>query len=284
MRFFVFKLRLIYIISISCLLVLFLISFAKAVDDREVVELPVIMYHSVLKDSSRRNEYIVTVEQFENDIKYLLNRGFVPITIQDLSDYVYKNKRLPQKPVMLTFDDGFYNNASYVYPYCLKYSFPIVISVVGKYTEIADATDDVNPAYSYLRSKDIRELSQSGLVEFVNHTYNLHSLDGGSKGSMKISWESDDDYYIRLKNDINKTQELLIQNTGHKPLAFTYPFGKISKASYRVIDDMGFVASLSCFEGMNYISRDKECLRNLKRYNRSGMDTTNNFMKKLLSK
>ncbi len=59
-----------------------------------------------------------------------------------------------------------------------------VISIVGKYTDTFTKTDEANPNYGYLRWKDINELISSNLVEFQNHTFDLHEI-GSRKGCMK---------------------------------------------------------------------------------------------------
>ncbi|MBP3360563.1 MAG: polysaccharide deacetylase family protein [Clostridia bacterium] len=246
------------------------------------ISCPIVMYHSILPDKDKAGDYIALKEQFTSDLDYLLGHGYSPVTVQSLIDYVYEDAPLPEKPVMLTFDDGFYNNYTYVYPEILERGVPVVISIVGSYTESYTKTDEANPMYSYLRRKDIREMEKSGLVEFQNHSYDLHTINAQKCASMKLRRESKDQYRERLRGDLEQVQKLLYEETGRYPTAFTYPFGKISNESLEVVKEMGFLSSLSCCEGMNYITKSPECLYMLKRYNRPAKYTTEEFMKKLL--
>ena len=75
--------------------------------DTDSVKLPVIMYHSLLKDEKLQNDYTVSPTLFENDLKYLAENGYTTVVVKDLTDYVYGKKSLPEKCIMLTFDDGY---------------------------------------------------------------------------------------------------------------------------------------------------------------------------------
>lgn len=238
------------------------------------------MYHSILKDPARSNKYTITPAVLEEDLKYIKANGYETITISDLISYVYDDKPLPPKPIILTFDDGHYNNYGYLYPLLEKYDMKAVISIVGSYTDKFSETDEANLNYSYLRWKDINELISSGRVEFQNHTYNLHDNTHGRIGAKKKKGESDDEYKKILEEDINKLQNEFKENTGYVPTCFTYPFGGISNSSLDIIKELGFKASLSCEEGINKITKNPNSLYLLKRYNRPSYVSTYNIFKK----
>ena len=250
--------------------------------EEESIKLPIVMYHSVLKDTSKSGKYIVTPSTLEADLQYIANNGYTTITMTDLIAYVYENSALPAKPIIITFDDGHYNNLGYAVPLLKKYNMKAVISIVGKYTDTFSKSDEANLNYSYLRWKDIEELMNSGIIEFQNHTYNLHSESNGRLGCSKKSYESEENYRKILSNDITLLQEMFQENTGYTPNTFTYPFGSISKASIPIVKDLGFKASLSCSSGVNNITRNPDCLYCLKRNNRPAGISTYEFFRKLL--
>lgn len=256
-----------------------LFSFVFA-NSEEYIKVPIIMYHSILKDPARSNKYTITPAVLEEDLKYIKANGYETITISDLISYVYADKPLPPKPIILTFDDGHYNNYGYLYPLLEKYDMKAVISIVGSYTDKFSETNEANLNYSYLRWKDINELISSGRVEFQNHTYNLHDNTHGRIGAKKKKGESDDEYKKILEEDINKLQNEFKENTGYVPTCFTYPFGGISNSSLDIIKELGFKASLSCEEGINKITKNPNSLYLLKRYNRPSYVSTYNIFKK----
>ena len=133
-----------------------------------------------------------------------------------------------------------------------------------------------------LRWKDIKQMMETGLVEFQNHTYNLHSNKNGKRGTKKKVSQTQEQYEKYLSEDILKLQKEFEENTNFVPNTFTYPFGAISKESIDIIKNMGFKASLSCEEGINYINKDKERLFLLKRNNRPSRISSEKFFSKLL--
>lgn len=257
----------------------FFISSAEKSPEKPVF-LPVIMYHSVYGTSPE--EYIVTPVQFENDLSWLAENGYTSVTAQNLIDYTENRSTLPEKCVMITFDDGCYNNLSEVLPLLEKYSMNAVVSVVGQYTDVTAENDPHIPSYSYLTWDDINRLVASGRVEIGNHTYNMHSFSGERHGCAKIPSETEDDYRTALFGDLSRLQSEIHSHTHTLPTVFAYPFGFISDESLPVIRELGFSVTLTCTERPNYITRNPECLYGINRYNRSGFYSTAEFMSKLL--
>lgn len=254
---------------------------AVSVSGEEAVEVPIIMYHGVLKDSKYWGKYVVSPDLFESDLRYLTENGYTTIVVQDLIDYVETGAPLPEKPVMLTFDDGYYNNYLYAYPLLKQYNCRAVISVIGCYSEKFSQTEDFNPFYSHLSWDQIREMAESGLVEIQNHSYNLHK-NSTHIGAKKIRGESNAAYAGRLSEDVGKLQTLLKEKTGIVPTAFTYPFGAISDASVEILRQAGFKATLSCEEKINRVTRDPDCLYRLNRFLRPSGKTSEDYFFKIL--
>lgn len=243
------------------------------------VKLPIIMYHSMLKEQKRLGKYVVSPDTFESDLRYLQANGYCSVTVQDLIDYVHTQKPLPEKPVMLTFDDGYYNNYTYAYPLAKKYGTKLVIAPVGYYTDLFSKQDADHPNYSYLTWGEISEMMSSGLVEFQNHSYNLHGTCG-RLGVQKRWWESSTAYAALLQSDVGKMQAEMKENTGYLPIAFVYPYGASSKESDLILKQMGFQATFLCTEKINVITKDPECLYSLGRFLRpSGISSEVYFRK-----
>ncbi len=258
------------------------ISAASSEEEKDTpkVSLPIIMYHSVLKNQSAAGKYVVSPQTIEQDLKYLKDNGYTSILSGELIDYVKNGVPLPEKPVMITLDDGYLNNLTYVLPLLEKYDMRAVISVVGKYTEQFSEEEDHNPNYSHFSWDDIKTCVDSGRIEIGNHTYNMHS-QGERRGAMKKRSESIEEYEKILSEDVLRTQNLLEQNCGIVPKIFTYPYGAVSDASVEIIKKLGFELSLGCCEKVNEISQREDSLYLLCRFNRPSFISTEEFMKKI---
>ena len=253
----------------------------RAISVDEGVFLPIIMYHSIVGEESEEGEYRINAHTVERDLAYLKSRGYNAVFTEDITDYVYGRGELPDKPVVITCDDGFYNNLFYLLPLLEKYDMRATISPVGIYTQISAAEDPHVPEYSYLTWEDICTLLASGRIELGNHTYDLHSL-GERRGCEKLEYESEEEYENLFCRDVGLMQTLCRENTGITPVVFAYPYGMISPESIPLLKKLGFCAALNCCEQPNYITHDESCLFSLNRYNRPSGISTEDFMEKAL--
>ena len=241
---------------------------------------PILMYHSVCNNTRVQTDYRVSPETFENDLAYLQKNGYTAVFVADLIAYVYEGYPLPEKPVILTLDDGYLNNLTEVLPLLERYDMKATVSVVGEFSETFSVSPDRNPLYAYLTWEDIRALDASGRVEIGNHTYAMHEI-GTRRGCMKLQGESEETYGKALTADLNKLQDALTQQSGLTPIVFTYPYGFVSEESLPVIRKLGFLAALTCYERINYITGEPEQLYRLGRFNRTPGISTDAFMKKI---
>lgn len=242
----------------------------------EGVRLPVIMYHSVLKDTSLSGEYVITPEMLEKDIKYLKKNGYTFISAKDLIDYTGHNAPLPEKPVILTFDDGFYNHYGYVLPILEKYGAKGIFAVVGSYTDEYEESKIKNLTYGYMSWNEIYDMFLDSHSEIANHSYDFHTNTKGRKGSKRKIYESEDTYEQIFHTDTEKAQNRFMTKTGFAPVIYVYPFGEYSEGTTNVLKDMGYKMSFTCDEGINYIT-DSDSLFLLKRYNRPSDINTADF-------
>ena len=248
----------------------------------EVVEVPIIMYHSVLK--SKKGMYSVHPSLLREDIRYLKNHGYQPIFVKDIIAFCEGKGDLPQKPVVLSFDDGHYNNYYYAYPILKEENFKANLNVVGSYCNYSTTSGDYdNPNYSYLTWREIKELHDSNIFEIGNHTYKMHAFSPRYGIKQKL-YESDDEYAKALKDDVSKLEYKFMVECGFRTEVFAYPFGAYSDLGEKILREMGFKAFLTCNEGINKLKRgDAKALSHLKRVNRSGNLTTYQFFQKLKS-
>lgn len=250
-----------------------------AVENPGGILLPVLMYHSVA--DLPESDFCITPQTFEQDLQYLKENGYESVSAEELVAYTTGTGRLPERPVMLTFDDGLYNNYSIVLPLLEKYDMCAVVSVVGIFTDIYAPDSPHVDAYSYLTWDDLRIMADSGRIEFGNHTYDLHTNTERS-GCARKNWESEEIYHEILSQDLLHLQSRFQEELHQQPIVFAYPYGFLCDESKPVLLDTGFQVTLTCLERPNFITRDPACLYGLNRYNRTGGCSTEVYMTKAL--
>jgi len=273
------KLKRIVAALLTVLLVVFIsfnyenIKDAVPAASRPSIRLPVIMYHKVLKNKDSLGKYTISPSELENDLIYLKEEGYTTVTVEDLVAFVYNGINLPEKPIMLTFDDGYFSYYTYVLPLLEKYEIKAVMSIIGEYVDVSSEDSNPNP---YLNWTQVTELSESPYVEIQNHTYAMHKI-AERKGCTIVTGESYDEYKKVILNDVGYLQLLIRGKTGYTPRAFTYPFGFTCKESKEILKEMGFLASLSSNYGVNILTGYEDELYELKRINRPSGINRNEF-------
>lgn len=237
------------------------------------VSLPVLMYHSVLKDPARTGEYVITPDLLEQDLAYLKKSGCTAVSGAEVFAFVHSGVPLPEKPVMITFDDGHLNNLTYCSELMEKYEMKCTVNVVGAFTVQAEKENDPNPYYAYLTRKDISLMTRSGYFEIGCHTYNMHSVNG-RRGAQKKPGETPEEYVNALKADIEKWRRA----TEADSCVYAYPYGYYSEEGFEALRQEGFTVFLTCTESGNFITNSGEEFVKLNRYNRSGLVQTDEFM------
>jgi len=248
--------------------------------DERAIAVPAIMYHSVVTKKEKLGEYVLHVDELESDLQYLKDNGYTPVFLSDLLHYQQGWAFPYEKPILLTFDDGFYNNYSVVFPlfqkYEMKFSLAVVASYADKETELGQAQAEY---YSYCTWEQLREMQASGTVELLNHTESMHSI-GARMGVLQKKSESDIEYFRNLSEDISYCQEKL-SSVGMPYKFMVYPYGYYNQKTEKTLGDMGFEATLTCAEGINYVTQSSSLMK-MKRYNRMHGVSSEAFFAKVL--
>lgn len=244
-------------------------------------DVPVLMYHSIADRPSHTGDYLILPQVFRSDMQYLKDCGYTTVTSAEVYDYAANGTPLPDKPVIITFDDGFLNNMTYALPVFEELDMCGTVNIVGSYSVRSAEYNDPNPDYAYLTAEEIRSLAESGRFEIGSHTYDMHSF-GNRKGCRKNRQESVEDYTAAFSSDCRLENEYLLNECGIVTDVFAYPYGFISQESIGVLKEYGYKILFTCCERHNniepYSITDGEVLF-LDRYNRPSGISTENFMK-----
>lgn len=174
----------------------------------ENVQVPVLMYHAVSDNTWGEADLFVSPEDMEAQLRYLLDNGYDPIWFEDLKDLSRYDK-----PVILTFDDGYDDNYTELYPLLRKYNVKATIFII--------AQRGIGTEHK-MTEQQIRELSQSGLVSIQSHGmthWDMSQMDEGT-----LVWELGDSRLV------------LARITGLIPHVLCYPSGLYSDLTLEVAE------------------------------------------------
>lgn len=185
--------------------------------------IPVLLYHRV---GYTGGPLCVTPERLSGDLSRLLGNGYSPITLQQFEDYIFKQKgSLPERPVLLTFDDGYRDNYEFAFPILQKYgaaaTFFVITGMLG---------DSIR-----LSTEQIREMAKYRM-SFGSHTINHQSL--ANLPLEKISLE------------LNASKLALEDILGHEVTALAYPCGSYNQATIQVAQECGYLEAFTVRQGI----------------------------------
>lgn len=202
---------------------------------------PILMYHNI-NDNYSSDRYLVEMStaEFEEQIVTLLSEGYTPITMYDYSAWQEGKKELPEKPIIITFDDGYLNNYTHAYPIAKKYNIPITIFVITSRMGMSDGV--VYPHFTWSQAK---EMEESGLVHIESHT-NMHSDFNLSDPKNSVS-------------ELRLSKYLIKKHLDKDALYLAYPYGHYTEFAKEQAEKAGYKACVKITTvnpGVNRIDTD----------------------------
>ena len=241
--------------------------------------IPIIMYHQISENKSIWGDYVIPLSVLEEDFKYMKNHNITPISFEQLELYVKKGEKLPQNPIIITFDDGERSFITKVLPLLEEYKYPANMNLVGSLVELYTKNGDTDDRYAYLNESDVKKLAKNPLISLGCHSYNLHSLST-RRGMGKIYGESEEEYKELIYNDIENFNEDFERITGEKADIMAYPYGIKNETLKTIVREKGFKITLTCREESNKISVGSS-LEELGRFNRPYGKSSKSFFEKI---
>lgn len=204
---------------------------ATALPDETVSrDVPVLMWHNLAEESS--GDMTITVDTFRAQIEALHEAGFKTVSLQQLYDYVHFGTELPEKPIVLTFDDGYFSNYEYAYPILREYGMQATIFAIGVSVGKDTYKDTDHAMTPHFGADEAREMVDSGLISVQSHTFDMHQWPPFEDGNAQVretllpfDGEADADYEAAVEADFAESRELLESITGQPVNALAFPEG-----------------------------------------------------------
>lgn len=220
------------------------------------VRVPILMYHSFTEDPSAVSSMTMTVENFKKHMQTLNTAGYHSISYNDLIRYVYGGTSLPDKPVIITFDDGYENNLILAAPVLEKYGFCAQIALIGCSIGKTTYKDIGVPIIPHFSIEDAQAWMEKGVIYLNSHSYDMHQvpeLDGPNcrKGTCPLPGENEKQFVDALKEDCRKFDSVFQQEEGDsKAKTFTYPYGIFSELTEAVLSEAGYNVTVTTQTGI----------------------------------
>ena len=192
---------------------------------------PVLNYHQI--NDTAENALTVHVDQFEKQMKYLADNGYTAITPAEMLDAWQNGTPLPDKPVVITFDDGYVDNYKNAFPILEKYNLRASIFLISDY---------VGMYPNYLTWSQISEMQDSGRIDFESHTLSHKQLDATSPEE--------------TKNQLEGSKQALEWHLGKTINFIAYPCGSYDDDLIRMTREAGYRAAFTVNYGLSDASEN----------------------------
>lgn len=214
-------------LSITSLILFFSIDNGIVVRATELtpnfkLHVPILEYHQA--DYLRGNALGLLPMQFEEEVKWLSAHGYHTIDFQQLYAAFYLGHPLPEKPVLLTFDDGYESVYRKVYPLLKKYKEKATIFMISKYVGLHGTWD-------MLTENELKTMEESGLVDVESHTATHPNLANASV----------DETRFQIRESTRELEAI----TGHAIQFFCYPSGKFNEFTIQQLQANGYLLAVT---------------------------------------
>lgn len=211
---------------ILAVIILVLIGNGAYLMHQAAHSVPVLNYHQI--NDRDENALTVHTDQFEAQMKFLVDNGYHAITPAEMLDAFENGSELPSKPVIITFDDGYIDNYRNAYPVLEKYNLKATIFLISDY---------VSTYPNYLTWADVAEMQESGIIDFESHTLSHAELD---KITSAEAWQQLSGSKKALEWHLNK------------PINFiAYPCGSYDEELERLTKKAGYRAAFTVNYGLS---------------------------------
>ena len=233
--------------------------------------LPVLMYHHLSDNPNPVTT--VTPERFREQMTALKEAGYTAVTVQQVIAYAEEGASLPDKPILITLDDGYTSNLELAAPILEELGMCATVFVIGinEGEAVSPFTGDPMkpPRFSY---EEALPWVEKGVIDVQSHTYGLHrNMNGGADrdGVLRRDGESREDYRAALLADAGQAaQRRAGRGLPTELVALAYPYGFFTQEADRVFQEAGYKLTVTTQEHVNRLYRGSSaCLRMLGRFN-----------------
>ncbi|HYG70035.1 MAG TPA: poly-beta-1,6-N-acetyl-D-glucosamine N-deacetylase PgaB [Anaeromyxobacteraceae bacterium] len=230
--------------------------------------LTILSYHEVADPADALVPlYAVTPTNFVRQLDWLRNQGFRFVSVSDVLAARAGRKPLPEKAVLVTFDDAYQSVYEHAWPVLKAFRIPAVVNVVGSWLETKETVNFDGkelPREKLVSWRALREMVDSGLVELGSHSFDLHrGIPGNPQGNLqpagttrawlaeRARYETEPEYARRVEADLERNAKLIRRQAGRSPRVIAWPYGRYNATTRRIAERLGMTIGLTLDDGAN---------------------------------
>lgn len=212
--------------------------------------------------------YSIKPELLADQLAWLKKQGFHFVSVDDIVADRSGRRPLPEKAILLTFDDGYHSFYTHAFPVLKKFQAPAVVALVGHWLDTGTNTIDFDgkgiPRHDFMTWDELRELQASGLVEFASHSYAMHrGVRANPQGNQQPAaithewlpgrsrYETDGEYHRRVAADLKRSSDLMQANLGKRPRIIVWPYGRYNRTTREIAQGLGMTVGFNLDDGPN---------------------------------
>ncbi|MGQ7248825.1 poly-beta-1,6-N-acetyl-D-glucosamine N-deacetylase PgaB [Halomonas sp. V046] len=213
--------------------------------------LTILCYHDIrdrVASNGDPDQFAISTQNLTRQFDWLRDNEFNVVSLDQVISASEGGQPLPPNPVMLSFDDGLESFYTHLFPLLQAYRYPAVVAVVTNWIENPETAveygSETFTSDNFMTWDQVREMSDSGLVEIASHSHDLHrgTLANPQGNSLPAAttreylpqaadYEDDAQYLDRIQADLNRSAELIEQHTGKAPRVMVWPYGAYSRTT-----------------------------------------------------
>lgn len=187
---------------------------------------PILTYHNLAEQAKGR--LVLAAAGFREQMRYLKTNGYRVVSLADFVEFTRLNRQLPQRAVVLTFDDGYRAFKDHAYPVLRELGFTATLFIY---------TDWVGAGRGALSWADLRELAAAGF-DIQAHTKTHADL-------RRAQGETEAQYARRMQAELEQPQELFNRHLGRRSQVLAYPYGRWEEGLLPKVKEYGYIAAFS---------------------------------------
>ena len=258
------------------LLILVSVLFLAAAGDllwltRARQPLPVLMYHHF--DQTSTASTVVSEARFREQIAAMRNAGYTAVAVRQVIDFVDHGAPLPDKPVLITMDDGYTSNLDIAAPILEEAGMCATVFVIGAYAGLdAVVYPDGSTSPAHFAYEDAMPWVEKGVLDLQSHTYGMHELAyfsaTGRDGVLPLEGETPEAHQQALREDMDLFRRQRGEWDPTPLVALSYPYGYWDREADQVMEREGIVLTVTTSRRFNRLTvGDPDCLRIMGRLN-----------------